>query len=270
MPGTCRLSGMKTTGNNPHGFAPATTGMGYTLTVQPASAANTYTVTLGGTGTFTGVVLFAQDNANGTRFGSFSNIPTGYALLTTCGDVNPASNTLGHNSATPKSLPVSFTWSDAGYTQPWMGVFSAIVMTATETMWYTTPPVLFASTGGVTPSMSAAASPAAVSSDPMLMSPAAATTTTAAAASPAAGGGGMPSNSSNMTMSTSNMTMSTSNMTMSMDTSMTGSAMNPTGTAVAADANMTTAAPALSGSARVEAPLSLGLVVASLVLFFSL
>jgi len=269
MPGACRLSGMKTTVNNPHGFAPSTD-MTFNLAVQPSSTPNTYTVTLTGTGTntFTGVLLFAQDENNGTRFGSFSNIPTGYALLTTCGDINAASNTLGHNSAAPKTLPASFTWSDGGYPQPWNGVFSALIMTADTTKWYTSNPLVFASTGGATPSMTSAAAPPPAGSNPMMMSPSAtAAATPAAGGPPAMGGGGMPSNSS-----------SSMNMTMSSNSSMTSSAMDGASmtTSTMMDptaANQNGAAsntPMLSGSARFEAPLSFGLVVASLVLLFSL
>jgi len=146
FPGTCLVSGM----GDPHGSTPATDA-NYTVSVkQTATAAtgNTYTVTIDGDGTITGLLLYATDTASKARFGSFTNIPKGYAPLTTCKGENPKTNTLGHNSELAKNLPATFTWTDGGHSagKTWAGSFTGILMSSTITTWYVVPPT--AVTGG--------------------------------------------------------------------------------------------------------------------------
>lgn len=161
-PGTCLVSGMK---GNPHGATPSKNAT-VTTDVKLVSA-GTYSITISGSGTINGLLLYAIDS-NGTRFGSFTKPPTGFGPKAGCGGTTPATNTLGHINPSPKTLPLTFTWSDGGYLAAnTTASFAGIAMTSTESVWYVlSGGVIPASTNATSSGSSSTASSAAATTIP--------------------------------------------------------------------------------------------------------
>jgi hypothetical protein len=120
---------------DPHG-ATATSNVTVTADVKLVSA-GTYSITINGTDSITGLLLYAVDS-NGTRFGSFTKPPAGFGPKTGCNGTTPATNTLGHVNPSPKTLPLTFTWSDGGYLAKTSltASFAGVAMSKTTTVWY--------------------------------------------------------------------------------------------------------------------------------------
>ena len=80
--------------------------LGIVLNVPPTVVpGQPMTVTLNGSGTFTGLVLMAENQ--GQRVGSFSVGPVYHSIACS----GSAGGTITHSSAAAKALPASFTWT---------------------------------------------------------------------------------------------------------------------------------------------------------------
>jgi hypothetical protein len=131
VPGTCDFGAILAV----HGSAqPGTGGFSLASSSPTYSAGQAISITLSGTQSFKGLLLYVFDST-GTHRGAFT-IPSGYQAMACPGD---PSSTVGHSSATAKAVPVSFAWTAPTSTDP-LTVAAAVMVNFS--VWYVANPIV--------------------------------------------------------------------------------------------------------------------------------